>query len=67
MKEALALQTRAPNTAGALWTRIDQVIVDQAPWVPLYHPHSLLMLSARVGNYQFDPHLAVVIDQLWVR
>ena len=67
VKEALALQTRAPNTAGALWTRIDQEIVDQAPWVPVYNPHSLVMLSARVGNYQFDPYLAVVIDQLWVR
>jgi len=25
------------------------------------------MLSARVGNYQFDPYLPVLIDQLWVR
>jgi len=25
------------------------------------------MLSTRVGNYQFDPNLPVLIDQLWVR
>ncbi len=31
-KEALALQLSAPNTAGALWTRIDHEIVGQAPW-----------------------------------
>ena len=42
-------------------------IADQAPWVPIYNPHSLVMLSARVGNYQFNPHLSVLIDQLWVR
>jgi hypothetical protein len=23
------------------------------------------VLSARVGNYQFDPYLPVLIDQLW--
>jgi peptide/nickel transport system substrate-binding protein len=64
---ALALQTRTPDTAGALWARIDHEIVDQAPWVPIYNPRSLVMLSERVGSYQFDPRLSVLIDQLWVR
>ncbi len=67
VKQALTLQPRSPNTAGAPWTRIDQEIVDQAPWVPVYNPRSLVMLSDRVGNYQFDPYLSVLIDQLWVR
>jgi peptide/nickel transport system substrate-binding protein len=67
VKQALALQPQAPDTAGALWARIDQEIVGQAPWVPIYNPRSLVMLSARVGNYQFNPYLSVLIDQLWVR
>jgi peptide/nickel transport system substrate-binding protein len=67
VKQALMLQPRSPNTAGALWTRIDHEIVDQAPWVPVYNPCSLVMLSGRAGNYQFDPYLSVLIDQLWVR
>jgi hypothetical protein len=25
-----------------------------------------VMLSGRVGNYQYDPYGAVLIDQLWV-
>jgi len=66
-KEALALLLSAPNTAGALWTRIDHEIVGQAPWVPVYNPRSLVMLSGCVGNYQFDPYWSVLIDQLWVR
>jgi len=66
VEQALALQPHAPDTAGALWARIDREIVDQAPWVPIYNPRSLVMLSARVGNYQFDPYLSVLIDQLWV-
>jgi peptide/nickel transport system substrate-binding protein len=67
VKRALALQASALNAAEALWTRIDREIVYQAPWVPIYNPRSLVMLSGRVGNYQFDPYLSVLIDQLWVR
>src|SRR5215472_1501138 len=65
--EALALQARNPSAAAALWAHIDQEIVGQAPWVPVYNPRSLVVLSRRVGNYQFDPYWSVLIDQLWVR
>ena len=67
VKEALALQPHDPGAAAALWARIDHQIVNQAPWVPIYNPRSLVMLSRRVGNYQFDPYWSVLIDQLWVR
>ena len=66
VKQALMLQPRNPNAAAALWARIDREIADQAPWVPIYNPRSLVMLSARVGNYQFDPYWSLLIDQLWV-
>ena len=65
--QALALQPSAPNAAGSLWAHIDQEIVGQAPWVQVYNPRSLVVLSRRVGNYQFDPYWSVLIDQLWVR
>ena len=65
--QALALQARNPSTAVALWARIDHQIVNQAPWAPLYNPRSMVMLSARVGNYQYDPYWSLLIDQLWVR
>jgi peptide/nickel transport system substrate-binding protein len=67
MSHALALEARDPNAAGNLWARIDHELVDQAPWVPLYNPRALVALSARVGNYQFDPYRTLLIDQLWVR
>ena len=67
VSQALALQPQDPSAAWALWARIDQKIVGQAPWVPVYNPRSLVLLSARVGNYQFDPYFPVLIDQLWVR
>jgi len=27
----------------------------------------VVVLSARVGNYQFSPYWTLLIDQLWVR
>jgi ABC-type transport system substrate-binding protein/DNA-binding SARP family transcriptional activator len=65
--QALALQPHDPSAAWALWARTDHQIVNQAPWVPVYNPRSLVMLSTRVGNYQFNPYWSVLIDQLWVR
>lgn len=67
VNRALAAQTRLPNTAGSLWARIDHELVDQAPWVPLYNPRAVVLLSARVGNYQFHPYWTLLVDQLWVR
>lgn len=64
---ALTLRASSPDAAGALWARIDREIVDQAPWVPIYNPLSMVLLSPRVGNYQFDPDYQILIDQLWVR
>jgi len=49
-----------------LWANIDREITAQAPWVPLYNPRALVVLSARVGNYQFHPLFGLLIDQLWV-
>ncbi len=64
---ALALEAANPDAAANLWARIDHEIVGQAPWVPLYNPRALVLVSVRVGNYQFDPFWTVLIDQLWVR
>jgi YVTN family beta-propeller protein len=65
-RQALAAQARSPNAAGRLWADIDRKIVGQAPWVPLYNPRAMVVLSSRVGNYQFHPFWRLLIDQLWV-
>jgi len=66
-QQALAAQARSPNAARLPWADIDQKITGQAPWVPLYNPRAMVLLSARVGNYQFHPLWQLLIDQLWVR
>ena len=56
-----------PTRANRLWAAVDRELVDAAPWVPLYNPRGLEVLSKRVGNYQFNPVYGSLIDQLWVR
>jgi ABC-type transport system substrate-binding protein/DNA-binding SARP family transcriptional activator len=67
-RQALAdQQIGDPATTASQWAAIDRELVDRAPWVSLYNPRELTVLSARTGNYQFHPYWNVLIDQLWVR
>jgi len=66
-QRALTSQPGNPAAAADRWAAIDRELTDEAPWVPLYNPRDLTVLSARVGNYQFHPYWNVLIDQLWVR
>jgi YVTN family beta-propeller protein len=67
VRHAHTLQLRAPAAAVGRWAAIDRELVDEAPWVPLYNPRDLTVLSARAGNYQFHPYWSLLLDQLWVR
>lgn len=65
-QRALTAQPGDLTAATIRWAAIDRELTDQAPWVPLYNPRDLTVLSPRVGNYQFHPYWNVLIDQLWV-
>ena len=60
------IQTADPARANALWTTIDRQVVDAAPWVPFTNPEGAYLVSAKVGDYQYNPVLDVLIGQLWV-
>ena len=64
-----ALQTQAANrtSAAAQWTKADHDLTNEAPWVPLYTPSNTDTVSKRIGNYQYNPQLYILLDQLWVR
>ena len=67
VRRALAAESTRSPTAPALWAQADQQFTDQAPVVPLVTPSITDFVSHRVGNYQYNPQLGVLIDQLWVR
>ncbi|MDP9255344.1 MAG: ABC transporter substrate-binding protein [Actinomycetota bacterium] len=64
---AESLQTSDPEAASRLWAKIDRDVVHQAPWVPFANGVTLEVTSTRVHNYQYNPQLGTLLDQLWVR
>ena len=67
VRSALAAEAARSPTATALWAKADRQFTDQAPIVPFVTPSITDLVSHRVGNYQYNPQLGVLIDQLWVR
>jgi hypothetical protein len=37
------------------------------PFVPMYNLRGVVLVSERVGNFQFHPVWFTLLDQLWVR
>jgi YVTN family beta-propeller protein len=67
IERARGLVATDPQAANDLWARIDRMVTDRAPYVALLNPRRVEYVSARVGNYQFNPQLGTLFDQLWVR
>jgi YVTN family beta-propeller protein len=67
IERALHLQATDQRAANKLWARVDRMIVDRAPLVPMVTGQDAYFVSARVGNYQHHPLWGLLLDQLWVR
>jgi peptide/nickel transport system substrate-binding protein len=63
---ARGLQAQDISAAGAAWAEVDRATVDAALLLPLVNAGSDF-LGENIGNYQFNPSLGVLLDQLWVR
>ena len=53
--EAQATQQTDQAAARKLWAKLDRLVTDQAPWVPILNASETVFVSARVGNYQEFP------------
>jgi len=62
-----ALQTTNPEAASRLWAKVDRELTDRAPWAAFANNSVVEVKSPRVGNYQVNPQLGTLLDQLWVR
>jgi peptide/nickel transport system substrate-binding protein len=67
IRRAEALQAENSPAAAALWVKLDRELVDQAAAVPLVNPRQIDFLSDRVTNYQHNPILGLVADELQPR
>jgi ABC-type oligopeptide transport system substrate-binding subunit len=60
-------QTTQGLPAIAAWQAADREAVNQAAMAPLTNLGGFDVISHRVGNYQRNPQLGEILDQLWVR
>ena len=66
--QAQAAQQTDPAAARKLWVKLDRLVTDQAPWVPILNASDTVFVSARVGNYQESPSYGgPLLDQIWIR
>ena len=63
---ARALQATNAHAAAAIWRRIDRNLVDQAASLPMVNERGIDFLSAHVANYESQPYLGLIVDQLRV-
>jgi ABC-type oligopeptide transport system substrate-binding subunit len=67
MNQADNEQASDPQQAAATWAKADQAVTYAAPWVILANLNNIDFLSTRVTNYQYNPFLGVLLDQLQIR
>jgi peptide/nickel transport system substrate-binding protein len=67
IRAALALQSRDPAAADAVWAELDRALTDRAAWVPFANPRDVRLVSERAGNVVHHPVWGIALDQTWVR
>ena len=66
INQAESLGSTNPSGAAALWTQIDHTDTNAAPWVDMYNPKQIDVLSKNVHGYSWNPQWYILIDQLWL-
>jgi len=55
-----------PSGAAALWTQVDHADTNAAPWVDMFNPKQIDVLSHNVHGYSWSPQWYILIDRLWL-
>ncbi|HUY98106.1 MAG TPA: ABC transporter substrate-binding protein [Verrucomicrobiae bacterium] len=67
MAAAETLSLSNPTAANRLWGKIDEAMMQQAPWAPLFTPKLIDFVSSRVRHYEFSRQFYMLVDQLWLK
>ena len=51
----LATSTLNPKTSEKLWLKLDSLIINDAPWLFLYHTKRIRLLQPNIINYDNNP------------
>jgi peptide/nickel transport system substrate-binding protein len=67
MDQAAQTGITDPAAGNKIWTQVDQEVTDQAPWVSMFNPKYIDVLSSRVKGYQFSPQWYFLLAQASVQ
>ena len=67
MNPADSQQATHPTQAGATCPAIHRTLTSDSPCVTLANLNNVYFLSTRVTNYQYNPFMRVLLDQLRIR
>lgn len=67
MEKAGKVGITDPNAGNQIWAQVDKQVTDQAPWVAMFNPKYIDVLSARVKGYLFSPQWYFLLDQASVK
>jgi peptide/nickel transport system substrate-binding protein len=56
-----------PDSANKIWAQVDKEVTDQAPWVSMFNPKYIDVLSNRIKGYQFSPQWYFLLAQASVK
>jgi peptide/nickel transport system substrate-binding protein len=66
INQAETMGATNPSGAAALWTQVDHMDTNAAPWVDMYNPKQIDVLSSNVHGYSWSPQWYILIDRLWL-
>jgi peptide/nickel transport system substrate-binding protein len=66
INQAEAMAATNPSGAAALWTQVDQADTNAGPWVDMFNPKQIDVLSHNVHGYSWSPQWYILIDRLWL-
>jgi peptide/nickel transport system substrate-binding protein len=67
IRRALQLQAEDAGSAVATWAAVDRAVTDDAALVPLSNQTQSDLVGRRVGNYQANVQLGMLLSRLWVQ
>jgi peptide/nickel transport system substrate-binding protein len=66
INQAETMGATNPSGATALWTQVDHADTNAAPWVDMYNPKQIDVLSHNVHGYIWNPQWYILIDRLYL-
>jgi peptide/nickel transport system substrate-binding protein len=67
MDKAEKLGVTDPDGANKIWAQVDKEVTDQAPWVSMFNPKQLNLVSKRLKGYAWSPQWYLLLDQASVK